>query len=120
MLSLAGVLAGRFLVRSGLLELCSWAVFIFFEVAPKLSLDRGLYETKVWRGTISVWEGLVYSPVLDLDRWSLPLGVGAVGGVLGFRVWRRLRGWRRKGKAATGLRGGGGHRLTEGDKDVTV
>lgn len=100
MVSLVGVLSGRFLLRSGLLELTSWAVFGFFEVAPKLALDRSLYDSSLWRWTTWLWESVIYNPLIDLDKYGIPVLVAVAVALLLARGWAFVRGVR----AAGGLR----------------
>ncbi|KAG6785856.1 hypothetical protein POTOM_007443 [Populus tomentosa] len=35
---------------------------------------ESLYYNPVWHFIVATWETLVYSPILDLDRWAIPLG----------------------------------------------
>ncbi|XWS36358.1 hypothetical protein CRYUN_Cryun20dG0078400 [Craigia yunnanensis] len=35
---------------------------------------ESLYYNPVWHFIVATWETLVYSPILDLDRWAIPIG----------------------------------------------
>ncbi|KAJ6405693.1 hypothetical protein OIU84_013620 [Salix udensis] len=57
-------------------------IFIYKGIQPQaLQLAGGLlpchgeslYYNPVWHFIVATWETLVYSPILDLDRWALPL-----------------------------------------------
>ncbi|TKW30776.1 hypothetical protein SEVIR_2G060400v4 [Setaria viridis] len=93
--SLVMVVIGRFVVKFFLLEIAAWVMFAFLETYTRLFWSsESLYYNPVWHIVVSTWETIVYSPILDLDRWAIPIVV-----VLWFLAiyWRCLGG--RKGIA---------------------
>lgn len=88
--SVAGIVIFRFLVKAGLLELLSWALFVLLEVSPKLYIGSGdnMFESAYWTAAARAWEVIVYNPFLDLDRAGPVLG----GVVLTAALWVRFRG----------------------------
>ncbi|CAD6226485.1 unnamed protein product [Miscanthus lutarioriparius] len=90
--SLVMVVIGRFLIKFFLLEVAAWVMFAFLETYTRLFWSsESLYYNPVWHMIVSSWETIVYSPVLDLDRWAFP--IGAVLFFLAF-YWRCLGGRR--------------------------
>ncbi|ONM51741.1 Guanylate-binding family protein [Zea mays] len=90
--SLAMVVVGRFLVKFFLLEVAAWVMFAFLETYTRLFWSsESLYYNPAWHAIVSSWETVVYSPVLDLDRWAFP--ICAVLLFLAF-YWRCLGGRR--------------------------
>ncbi|KAG6434927.1 hypothetical protein SASPL_106571 [Salvia splendens] len=84
--SLVMVVVGRFIVKFILIELGAWVLFIFLEVYTRMFWSsESLYYNPVWHGIVKTWETVVYSPVLDLDRWAIPLVV--IAGIL-LLYWR--------------------------------
>ncbi|KAE8777241.1 guanylate-binding protein 4-like [Hordeum vulgare] len=74
--SLTMVVIGRFVVKLLLLEVAAWVMFIFLETYTRLFWSsESLYYNPVWHAIVSSWEAIVYSPVLDLDRWAIPIVV---------------------------------------------
>lgn len=74
--SLVMVVIGRFILKFILIEIGAWVLFIFLETYTRLFWSaESLYYNPVWHFIVGTWETLVYSPILDLDRWSIPLGV---------------------------------------------
>lgn len=74
--SLVLVVVGRFIIKFILLEIGAWVLFIFLETYTRMFwTSESLYYNPVWHMTVATWETLVYSPILDLDRWAIPLGV---------------------------------------------
>ncbi|KAF4371749.1 hypothetical protein G4B88_030853 [Cannabis sativa] len=74
--SLVMVVLGRFIIKFILLEIGAWILFIFLETYTRMFWTaESLYYNPVWHVIVATWETLVYSPVLDLDRWAIPLGV---------------------------------------------
>lgn len=74
--SLIMVVIGRFIVKLLLLEVAAWVMFIFLETYTRLFWSsESLYYNPVWHAIVSSWEAIVYSPVLDLDRWAIPIVV---------------------------------------------
>ncbi|RCV09783.1 hypothetical protein SETIT_2G057400v2 [Setaria italica] len=93
--SLVMVVIGRFVVKFFLLEIAAWVMFAFLETYTRMFWSsESLYYNPVWHIVVSTWETIVYSPILDLDRWAIPIVV-----VLWFLAiyWRCLGG--RKGIA---------------------
>ncbi|GLJ33056.1 hypothetical protein SUGI_0665280 [Cryptomeria japonica] len=72
--SLALVVLGRFVLKFFLVEVVAWALFIFLETYTRIFWSpESLYYNPIWHCIVTVWETVVYSPVLDLDRWAIPL-----------------------------------------------
>lgn len=72
--SLIMVVIGRFVIKLLLLEVAAWVMFIFLETYTRLFWSSdSLYYNPVWHIIVSSWETIVYSPVLDLDRWAVPI-----------------------------------------------
>ncbi|ESW16675.1 hypothetical protein PHAVU_007G176200 [Phaseolus vulgaris] len=73
--SLVMVVIGRFFIKFILIEIGAWALFIFLETYTRMFWSaEALYYNPVWHFIVATWETVVYSPVLDLDRWAIPLG----------------------------------------------
>ncbi|KAK7285277.1 hypothetical protein RJT34_20042 [Clitoria ternatea] len=73
--SLVMVVIGRFIIKFILIEMGAWLLFIFLETYTRMFWSaESLYYNPVWHFIVAAWETLVYSPVLDLDRWAIPLG----------------------------------------------
>ncbi|KAL2323498.1 hypothetical protein Fmac_027877 [Flemingia macrophylla] len=74
--SLVMVVIGRFFIKFILIEIGAWALFIFLETYTRMFWSaEALYYNPVWHFIVATWETVVYSPVLDLDRWAIPLAV---------------------------------------------
>ncbi|KAL3849916.1 hypothetical protein ACJIZ3_011798 [Penstemon smallii] len=74
--SLVMVVIGRFIIKFILIEIGAWILFIFLETYTRMFWTaESLYYNPVWHVIVGTWESLVYSPILDLDRWAIPLGV---------------------------------------------
>ncbi|CAI8584560.1 unnamed protein product [Vicia faba] len=72
--SLVTVVLGRFIIKFILVEIGGWLLFIFLETYTRLFWSaESLYYNPVWHFIVASWETLVYSPILDLDRWAIPL-----------------------------------------------
>nr|CAB3455851.1 unnamed protein product [Digitaria exilis] len=79
--SLVMVVIGRFVVKFFLLEIAAWVMFAFLETYTRLFWSsESLYYNPVWHLVVSTWETIVYSPVLDLDRWAIPIYWRCLGG----------------------------------------
>ncbi|GJR44567.1 guanylate-binding protein 2 [Tanacetum coccineum] len=73
--SLVMVIVGRFIIKFILIEIGAWILFIFLETYTRMFWSpESLYYNPVWHGIVATWETLVYSPVLDLDRWAIQIG----------------------------------------------
>ncbi|XP_047954258.1 guanylate-binding protein 4-like isoform X1 [Salvia hispanica] len=84
--SLVMVMVGRFILKFILLEMGAWILFIFLETYTRLFWSsESLYYNPLWHAVVKTWETVVYSPVLDLDRWAIPLVV--IAGIL-LLYWR--------------------------------
>ncbi|KAK9834025.1 hypothetical protein WJX81_004222 [Elliptochloris bilobata] len=92
--SLAAIVVFRFVLRVGALETAAWVAFVFLQVYPKLFLNGGsMYETAWWRVLVTVWEALVYNPLIDLGAcYQVVVPVTALA-VLGRRFYMRYL-WR--------------------------
>ncbi|KAM2901966.1 hypothetical protein FF1_007897 [Malus domestica] len=95
--SLVMVVVGRFIIKFILIEIGAWILFIFLETYTRMFWSaESLYYNSVWHVIVSTWETLVYSPVLDLDRWAIPAGVMVALFILYWRCYGRSKhgsGW---------------------------
>ncbi|KAK9137544.1 hypothetical protein Sjap_008138 [Stephania japonica] len=74
--SLVMVVVGRFVIKFILLEIGAWIMFIFLETYTRMFWSaESLYYNPTWHFIVGTWETLVYSPILDLDRWAIPICV---------------------------------------------
>ncbi|CAK9143778.1 unnamed protein product [Ilex paraguariensis] len=90
--SLVMVVVGRFLIKFILLEIGAWILFIFLETYTRMFWSaESLYYNPVWHFIVLTWERLVYSPILDLDRWAIPIGVIASMLMLYWRCYGRRK-----------------------------
>ncbi|XP_065861045.1 LOW QUALITY PROTEIN: uncharacterized protein [Euphorbia lathyris] len=72
--ALALVVVGRFIVKFILIEVGGWILFIFLETYTRMFWSaETLYYNPVWHFIVATWEALVYSPILDLDRWAFQI-----------------------------------------------
>ncbi|KAK9201583.1 hypothetical protein WN944_016789 [Citrus x changshan-huyou] len=70
--SLVMVVVGRFILKFIMIEMGAWVLFIFLETYTRMFWSaESLYYNPVWHFIVSTWETLVYSPVLDLDRYEI-------------------------------------------------
>ncbi|KAL6638042.1 hypothetical protein ACP70R_025614 [Stipagrostis hirtigluma subsp. patula] len=93
--SLVMVVVGRFVIKFFLLEIVAWVMFIFLETYTRMFWSaESLYYNPAWHIIVSSWETIVYSPILDLDRWAIPIVI-----LLSFAVlyWRCFGGRRKRG-----------------------
>ncbi|XP_042518254.1 guanylate-binding protein 4 [Macadamia integrifolia] len=90
--SLVMVVVGRFVIKFILLEIGAWILFIFLETFTRMFWSaEALYYNPVWHFIVSTWETLVYSPILDLDRWATPIGMMLIIFVLYWRCYGRSK-----------------------------
>ncbi|KAL3647805.1 hypothetical protein CASFOL_008773 [Castilleja foliolosa] len=90
--SLVMVVIGRFIIKFFLVEIGAWILFIFLETYTRMFWSsESLYYNPVWHAIVGTWEAVVYSPVLDLDRWAIPLSVIAAILVLYWRCYGRRK-----------------------------
>lgn len=69
--ALVMVVVGRFVVKFLLLEVGAWIMFIFLETYTRMFWSaESLYYNPAWHLIVSIWETIVYSPILDLDRYG--------------------------------------------------
>eukprot|EP00887_Chlorella_sp_A99_P007143 scaffold2.g7143.t1 len=89
LLSLACIVAFRFVVRVQLGESLGWVAFIFLQVYPKtfLASEATMYDSAWWRWLVAAWEHVVFNPLLDLQSTGLPLGAVAAAAALTRRWW---------------------------------
>ncbi|KAL3683680.1 hypothetical protein R1sor_001702 [Riccia sorocarpa] len=88
--SLVMVVVGRFFLKFYPLELVAWALFILLEVYMHLFWSaESLHYNPTWQLVVGVWEAVVYNPVLDLDRWAVPLAWLSVAAFIFCRYRRR-------------------------------
>ncbi|KAL8530426.1 hypothetical protein ACS0TY_007457 [Phlomoides rotata] len=96
--SLVMVVVGRFIIKFILIEIGAWILFIFLETYTRMFwTSESLYYNPVWHAIVGAWETVVYSPILDLDRWAIPLVV-IIGIVV---VYWRCYGRRKQGSRWT-------------------
>ena len=77
--SLVMVVVGRFVIKFFLLEIAAWVMFAFLETYTRLFWSsESLYYNPVWHVVVSTWETIVYSPILDLDRYALFLSAHVI------------------------------------------
>ncbi|GBG71009.1 hypothetical protein CBR_g8307 [Chara braunii] len=73
-LSLVMVVTSRFVLRSTVLEMVFWSLFVFLEAYTRIFMSvQELYYNAAWRAFVTVWELIVYNAALDLNRWFVPL-----------------------------------------------
>ncbi|KAF0912762.1 hypothetical protein E2562_019000 [Oryza meyeriana var. granulata] len=99
--SLVMVVIGRFVIKFFLLEIVAWVMFIFLETYTRMFWSaESLYYNPAWHIIVSSWETIVYSPILDLDRWAIPIAV-----LLSFWLlyWRCFGGRRKRGSRSSVL-----------------
>ncbi|KAK7393482.1 hypothetical protein VNO78_22039 [Psophocarpus tetragonolobus] len=90
--SLVMVVIGRFFIKFILIEIGAWALFIFLETYTRMFWTaESLYYNPVWHFIVATWETVVYSPILDLDRWAIPLGVMLALLILYWRCYGRRK-----------------------------
>ncbi|CAK9309944.1 unnamed protein product [Citrullus colocynthis] len=90
--SLGMVIVGRFVVKFFLIEIGAWLLFIFLEIYTRMFWSaETLYYSPVWHFVVATWETIVYSPILDLDRWAIPIGVLATVLVVYWRCCGRRK-----------------------------
>lgn len=90
--SLVMVVVGRFIIKFILIEIGAWILFIFLETYTRMFWSaESLYYNPVWHFIVATWETLVYSPILDLDRWAIPIGAIALILVLYWRCYGRRK-----------------------------
>lgn len=92
--SLVMVVVGRFIIKFILVEIGGWIMFIFLETYTRMFWSsESLYYNPGWHLIVASWENIVYSPLLDLDRWAIPIGVLILIMLLYWRCyWRRKHG----------------------------
>ncbi|XP_068635823.1 uncharacterized protein [Aristolochia californica] len=90
--SLVMVVVGRFVVKFILLEVAAWILFIFLETYTRMFWSaESLYYNPAWHFIVGTWETVVYSPLLDLDRWAVPLGAILLVLLLYCRCYRKRK-----------------------------
>ncbi|KAF8370049.1 hypothetical protein HHK36_031919 [Tetracentron sinense] len=90
--SLVMVVMGRFVIKFILLEIGAWVLFIFLETYTRMFWSaESLYYNPGWHFIVAIWETLVYSPIIDLDRWAILIGVMLVILVLYWRCYGRRK-----------------------------
>ncbi|KAE8668823.1 Guanylate-binding family protein isoform 2 [Hibiscus syriacus] len=90
--SLIIVMVGRFIIKFILVEMAAWILFIFLETYTRLFWSsESLYYNPVWHYIVATWEAIVYNPILDLDRWAIPVGCMAALSVLYWRCYGRRK-----------------------------
>ncbi|CAL4944863.1 unnamed protein product [Urochloa decumbens] len=96
--SLVMVVIGRFVIKFFLLEIVAWVMFIFLETYTRMFWSaESLYYNPAWHIIVSSWETIVYSPVLDLDRWAIPIVIMLAFGII---YWRCFGGRRKRGRGS--------------------
>ncbi|VAI38058.1 unnamed protein product [Triticum turgidum subsp. durum] len=94
--ALVMVVLGRFVIKFFLLEIAAWVMFIFLETYTRMFWSaESLYYNPAWHIIVSSWETIVYSPLLDLDRWAIPIALLLLFWLFYWRCFaRRKRGSR--------------------------
>ena len=110
-LSVAGILAARFCVRSALLELTCALTFVLLELLPAL-LPFGLSTQLVWGSSrveraVDAYESFVFNEYWDLEELLPYVALASTALFVLRRVVHRRRKWRSQ------LRGGGGADLAQ-------
>ncbi|KAI3668088.1 hypothetical protein L6452_43163 [Arctium lappa] len=90
--SLVMVIVGRFIIKFILIEIGAWILFIFLETYTRMFWSpESLYYNPIWHCIVATWETLVYSPILDLDRWAIQIGLLALVLLLYWRCYGRRK-----------------------------
>uniref|UniRef100_A0A7C9AL21 Guanylate-binding protein/Atlastin C-terminal domain-containing protein n=1 Tax=Opuntia streptacantha TaxID=393608 RepID=A0A7C9AL21_OPUST len=90
--SLVMVVIGRFIIKFILIELGAWIMFIFLETYTRMFWSaESLYYNPVWHVIVGTWETVVYNPIVDLDRWAIPICIMASLIVLYWRCYGRKK-----------------------------
>ncbi|KAA3474966.1 guanylate-binding protein 5-like isoform X1 [Gossypium australe] len=90
--SLIMVMVGRFIIKFILIEMAAWILFIFLETYTRMFWSsESLYYNPVWHFIVSTWETIVYNPILDLDRWAIPIGCTVALWMLYWRCYGRRK-----------------------------
>ncbi|XWS76326.1 hypothetical protein CRYUN_Cryun01aG0166400 [Craigia yunnanensis] len=90
--SLVMVVVGRFIIKFILIEMAAWILFIFLETYTRMFWSaESLYYNPLWHFIVATWETLVYSPILDLDRWAIPIGCIVALSILYWRCYGRRK-----------------------------
>ncbi|XVF21682.1 hypothetical protein REPUB_Repub12eG0111200 [Reevesia pubescens] len=90
--SLVMVVIGRFIIKFILIEMAAWILFIFLETYTRMFWSpESLYYNPLWHFIVATWETLVYSPILDLDRWAIPIGCIVALWILYWRCYGRTK-----------------------------
>ncbi|KAF5179951.1 Guanylate-binding protein [Thalictrum thalictroides] len=90
--SLVMVVVGRFFIKFIMLEIAAWVLFIFLETYTRMFWSaEALYYNPAWHFIVATWEMLVYSPILDLDRWAIPICVMIIALVIYWRCCARRK-----------------------------
>lgn len=90
--SLALVVVGRFVIKFFLLEIGAWVMFIFLETYTRMFwTSESLFYNPAWHVIVATWESFVYNPILDLDKWAIPLGSLILLFVLYWRCYGRRK-----------------------------
>lgn len=90
--SLVMVVVGRFIIKFILIELGAWIMFIFLETYTRMFWSaESLYYNPVWHVIVRTWEAVVYNPILDLDRWAIPMCIMVSLLVLYWRCYGRKK-----------------------------
>ncbi|KAK8693937.1 hypothetical protein V6N13_071504 [Hibiscus sabdariffa] len=90
--SLIMVMVGRFIIKFILVEMAAWILFIFLETYTRIFWSsESLYYNPVWHYIVSTWEAIVYNPILDLDRWAIPIGCMLALSILYWRCYGRRK-----------------------------
>lgn len=97
-ISLAGALLSRFVLRRGEIELCCWSCLLFLEFYPKVYFsEQALYGSSAWGYITLIWETIVSNPLVDMDHWWRPL---LLWPTLAYAFVRCKTAWKERRKAA--------------------
>lgn len=90
--SLVMVVVGRFIIKFILVEIGAWIMFIFLETYTRMFWSaESLYYNPAWHVIVATWETVVYNPIVDLDRWAIPICVMMALFVLYWRCYGRKK-----------------------------
>ncbi|KAK4763279.1 hypothetical protein SAY86_009047 [Trapa natans] len=90
--SLAMVVIGRFIIKFILIEIGAWIMFIFLETYTRMFWSsEALYYNPIWHIIVAAWENLVYNPVIDLDRWAIPIMIMGALVLLYYRCYGKRK-----------------------------
>lgn len=75
--SIACIIVFRFVIKITLAESVGWLAFVFLQVYPKtyIGSSSSMYDSSWWQSIVNAWEFVVDNPLIDFDRYGVPLVV---------------------------------------------